>query len=393
MTVQAFLTAHNAAPEQIPAKESLALLLEDMNQGLSGQGNIPMLPSYLSPDISIVPGARCCVLDAGGTTLRTARAVFDADGSCRLEQLTSGPMPGTRETLSAAEFYQALATPLLVLEDWEQVGFCFSYNVTLDRTLDGPLDFWCKEVKVPEAVGMQVGASLKAALGPNCRRVHVLNDSVAAMLGGGNVQVGIILGTGVNVCYTEQCKNIPKLTETLNAPSMIISTEVGEFARLPKSDFEQAVIANSDAPENAQAEKQCSGGYLGQIISLAWNRASEEGLLPQEFCQGTWTLAQISNFLTNQQIPQEADAIARALIHRAAKVAAIVCAGPICKAGSQVLSIAVEGSQYWKLTGFREAFHQELDTLLAPYGISYNIVKKENACLLGAARAAFAKTM
>lgn len=53
----------------------------------------------------------------------------------------------------------------------------------------------------------------------------------------------------------------------------------------------------------------------------------------------------------------------------------------------------MEGSQYWKLTGFRDAFHQELDSLLEPYGIRYEIVKSENSCLIGAARAAFAERM
>jgi len=400
MTAHDFLTAHNASAEQLNGPEALAHLLEDMTLGLAGQGKIPMLPSYLTPDISVQPGDRCCVLDAGGTTLRTALAVFEEDDSCRLEQLQKVPMPGTGGELSAGQFYTALAAPLLRLGSYEKVGFCFSYNVTLDRTLDGPLDFWCKEVQVPEAVGQPVGASLKAALGAGCSQVHVLNDSVAAMLGAGNVQAGIILGTGINVCYTEQCMNIPKIKEPLNADTMVISTEVGEFDRLPKSDFEHAVIAASAAPGNAQGEKQCSGGYLGEIITQAWNTAAEEGLLPPSFRQGTWSLAEISAYLAGEAvspIPVDpiAAEIARELIHRAAKIAAILCAGPICmvKNGKNPLQIAVEGSQYWKLAGFREAFHRELDTLLAPRGIGYTIVKSENACLIGAARAAFAGTM
>ena len=53
--------------------------------------------------------------------------------------------------------------------------------------------------------------------------------------------------------------------------------------------------------------------------------------------------------------------------------------------------VAVEGSQYWRLTGFREAFHQELDNLLPQ--LSYEIVHAENACLIGAAIAAWADPM
>ena len=400
MTIQEFLHNHHAAPEQIHAAESLSLLLEDMELGLSGHGNIPMLPSYLSPAISIPAGGRCCVLDAGGTNLRTALAVFDESGMCRLEQLTQQPMPGTKGELTFDAFYGALAEPLRRLGSFERVGFCFSYNTTMNRSLDGILDFWCKEVAVPEAVGRPVGGSLKAALGSGCKHIHVLNDSVAAMLGAGNVQAGIILGTGINVCYTEQCRKIPKIRQSLRADTMIISTEVGEFSRLPKSDFEQAVIDASDAPGNAHAEKQCSGGYLGQTISRAWDAAAREGLLPSDFLNTGWDLAHISHYLSlasDSPIIHHPSAmeIARLTIHRAAKIAAIVCAGPLCmvSCNREPIRIAMEGSQYWKLTGFREAFHQELDALLAPFGIRYEIVKSENACLIGAARAAFAEEM
>ena len=400
MTTQEFLYNHHAAPEQIHGTESLAGLLEDMELGLSGRGNIPMIPSYLNPSISVPGGAKCCVLDAGGTNLRTALAVFDGSGSCRLERIERRPMPGTEGPLSFEAFYDQLAAPLNRLGHYERVGFCFSYNITMGRSLDGPLDFWCKEVQVPEAVGRPVGASLRSALGGGCSRIHVLNDSVAAMLGADNVQAGIILGTGVNVCYTEQCRNIPKIHEALDADAMIISTEVGEFARLPKSDFEQAVIDASDVPGSAHAEKQCAGGYLGEIITRAWTAAAQEGLLPPAFLDGSWDLAEISRYLADDEcclIPQHpvAKAIAEATVCRAAKIAAILCAGPLTRISGHrgALRVAMEGSQYWKLTGFRDAFHRELDGLLEPYGIRYDIVRTEDSCLIGAARAAFAKRM
>ena len=399
MNLTQFLIRHNASPGQICAEDCLQALMEDLDLGLKGQGNLPMLPSYLSTDIPIPAGAQCCVLDAGGTNLRTARAVYAEKGTWHLEDLQKCPMPGTEGPLSFQEFYGQLAAPVKQLDACQRVGFCFSYNVTLDQTLDGTLDFWCKEVQVPDAVGMPVGASLKNAVGEKCEAVHVLNDSVAAMLGGGGeqpVQVGIILGTGINVCYSEQCRNIEKLPCPLHSDTMIISTEVGEFNKVPKSDFDLAVIAVSDAPDSAHAEKQCSGGYLGSTICQAWRCAAEEGVLPESFRPADYSLADISQHLSGgTDFCPDAVAIAKALIHRAAKVAAILCAGPMlrCAKPGQILRMAVEGSQYWKLAGFREGFHQELDTLVAPYGIRYEIVQTENACLIGAAKAAFARPM
>ena len=67
-------------------------------------------------------------------------------------------MPGTNGELSLDAFYGALAEPLQSIGNYERVGFCFSYNTTINRDLDGILDFWCKEVQVPEAVGRPVAA-------------------------------------------------------------------------------------------------------------------------------------------------------------------------------------------------------------------------------------------
>lgn len=97
------------------------------------------------------------------------------------------------------------------------------------------------------------------------------------------------------------------------------------------------------------------------------------------------------------QIPRSQPALqmAQLLVARAAKIAAILCAGPIIRAGQpgELLRVAIEGSQFWKLTGFRDRFCRELDGLLMPYERFYEVVQMENACLIGAARAAFAKQM
>jgi hexokinase len=170
---------------------------------------------------------------------------------------------------------------------------------------------------------------------------------------------------------------------------MIISTEVGEFDGFPRSAFEESVIAASDAPDSAIAEKQCAGGYLGDIIAAAWREAMRAGLLdavpPSD-------LGTVSAMLEKER--GTAAEIAAIAVRRAAKIAAVLCAGPILRAArdTKTLRVAVEGSQYWRLTGFREAFHRELDELL-PDEITCRIVKSENACLIGAARAAWAEKM
>lgn len=401
MNLQSFIEKYKIAPSFIDGPGCLEALLEQMAEGLAGRGNIPMIPSYLSLDIQPEAAVPCCVLDAGGTNLRIARAEFQPDGSCKLTGLTRVPMPGTQSQLSADAFYQELARYSRETGCPQKVGLCFSYNVLLDRTLDGILLGWCKEVRVPDAPGKAVGASLAQAIGPECTGVRVLNDSTAALLGAHSqnpqVTLGLILGTGINICYQEACSQIPKIPGDLAADAMIISTEIGEFDGFPKTAFDQAVIATSDEPELAHAEKQCAGAYLGQVISLAWQQAAEEGLLHAAF-RVPATLPTISDYLAGKPVPLPTDSnateIARILIHRAAKIAAVLTAGPILRSSPQgCCTLVIEGSQFHRLTGFADSFRQELDVLLKPRQISWTITAAENSCLLGAALAAFAQPM
>ena len=399
MTVHEFLQTHLLCPEQLDAQAALSRLIADMERGLRGEGNIPMLPSYLPADIPLPKNTACRVLDAGGTNLRSARAVFDESGVCRIESLTKFPMPGTEGPMDFESFYGSLADRAGTAEP--KVGFCFSFNVEMEANLDGKLIAWCKEVQVPEAVGRYVGASLKAAMGPGCESVHVLNDSVAAMLGASapdrQVRVGMILGTGVNVCYEERCEEISKLPVSLPGKRMIISTEVGEFDGFPKNTFDLAHFAATEDPNLAHAEKQCAGGYLGGLICRVWQGAAGEGILDDSFRNADFSLPQISDYLAglSSLVPHspEAMALAEALIRRAAVIAAVLCAGPVvrCTAPGETAAIAMEGSQYTKLQGFRDEFTRALTDLLTPRKINFAIIRTDNACLKGAALAAFAE--
>lgn len=402
MDINAFLEYHKLSPHSIDGPGCLEALLGQMEAGLAGRGKIPMIPSYLSPDTRPTPGVPCCVMDAGGTNLRVAAAVFDDAGNCTLSGLRKTAMPGTREELSFQDFYGTLAQLARDTGYPEKIGLCFSYNVLLERNLDGILHSWCKEVKVPEAPGKPVGASLARATGPVCKSVRVLNDSTAALLGAccqdRDISLGLILGTGINICYPEPCRNIPKVPGDLKAETMIISTEIGEFDGFPKSTFDHLVIAASGEPDMAHAEKQCAGGYLGDLIGLAWQAAARDGLLPPPFLAEV-TLPVISDYLAGipTSLPENegARAIAATMIHRAAKIAAVLTAGPILRACApgQSCKIVIEGSQFEKLTGFGNHFRRELEDLLSPYDIRISIAKVENSCLVGAAVAAFAEPM
>ena len=402
MTAAEFITRHKLDASYIDGQECLQKLLEEMKLGLEGKGNIPMIPSYLPLKIRPVTGQPCCVLDAGGTNLRVAKAVFLEDGSCELSGLRKTAMPGTEGELSFREFYGTLGAYVRDTGCPERVGLCFSYNVELERNLDGILHSWCKEVRVPDAPGKPVGASLRHAVGSCCRSVRVLNDSTAALLGAHacdpQITVGLILGTGINICYVEPCGNIPKVAGDLRCDAMIISTEIGEFNGFPHSTFDRDVIAASDEPDMAHGEKQCAGAYLGELICRAWKCAAAEGILPQHFAADV-SLPQISDYLAGKETAigenEDARLIAWTMLRRAAKIAAVLTAGPVlrsCPSGGNC-TLVIEGSQFRKLTGFGDAFCGELEQLLGACGIRFSVAEVENSCLIGAALAAFAEEM
>ena len=394
-----FIRRFRLSAEEINGMQCVEALMEDMRLGLQGKGNIPMNLSYLSLDTKVQPDVPICIMDAGGTNLRIASACFDRAGECVITGLTKVPMLGMEREISSEEFYGNLAEYARATGHQQQIGLCFSYNVEHQPDLDGILQSWCKEIRIPQAVGKPVGRSLQAALGGQCREVHVVNDSAAALLGAHylnrNVTVGVILGTGINICYSEKFCRIPKASQNWPGDSMIISTEIGEFQGVPKTVFDTAVIEASDEPHMAHAEKQCAGAYLGDLISRAWHQAAEEGLLDGAFGSAA-TLPEISNYLLGQPtaIPEDplARQIAKTIIGRAAKIAAILTAGVvrISQEPGTCCTLVIEGSQYQKLSGFAAAYEAELKELLSPHHISFHIVQLENSCLIGAALTAFA---
>ena len=404
-----FLRENEQDANAIDAQQALAALAVAAERGLAGMADgLPMVPAYISPDAVLRPSGSCALIDAGGTNLRTALAHFDDAGVCRIGRVTKRDMPGLRRELSHSELYAEIAAGLPASD---RIGFCFSFNVDTERTLDGRLLSWCKEIKSPGAVGHYVGRSLAEALGPPARHIVVLNDTTAAYLGGmtqarrlgcGGI-VALVYGTGFSLCYAERCQDIPKLPADLRFGRMIVCTEAGEFDGFPKGRFDLEVIASSEAPLMAHAEKQCSGGYLGQLIARAWQTALDQGLLYAEAGTPPSDLARISALLAGADEPAFsretqplAAGIAAGLVARAAKIVAILTAIFALRAddrSGRPIGVIAEGSTFWKLTGFESAFCRQLGALLAPHGLSFQLLQQDDICLYGAARAAFAEPL
>ena len=285
-----FLSRHKMTPELTQPLACAEPMLRDMWQGLRGKdASMAMIPTYLSNDGIVAPGSSAVVIDAGGTNFRTALLSFTEEGYT-LEGLKKQPMPGIGKPCTWDEFVSFVADNVEPFMDRADViGFCFSYSAVIMPDMDGKVNRIDKEVVVKGSEGKMVGASLSKELerrGWPGKRVVVLNDTVAVLLGGAasidksrySGFIGQVSGTGTNTCATVARADIEKLGLD-GEGSMIINLESGQYNGFTRGDFDLELDAMSNNPGEKQMEKLTAGVYLGQLCRLMLRAAADEGLL------------------------------------------------------------------------------------------------------------------
>jgi len=158
------------------------------------------------------------------------------------------------------------------------LGFTFSFPVEQTSIHSGKLIAWTKGFSVKGVEGKDVVQLLNDAFKQEKVSMEVsalANDTVGTMMTRSYTDpfcnVGVILGTGTNACYTETVKNIKKLEGHGNPDdSMIINIEWGAFGDdknfLKFSDIDVEIDENSINPGRQRFEKLISGMYLGEIV-------------------------------------------------------------------------------------------------------------------------------
>lgn len=285
-----FLYTHGLSPTLINPPQAAWKMLEHMKAGLAGKPvDMPMIPTYIYADGEIEKNKPVIVIDAGGTNYRSALAVF-RDSGCELSNLKVGKMPGTGEAVEWSRFISYVADSIEdIINETDIIGFCFSYNVEITPEIDGIVKRIDKEVVIKNSEGQLIGASLAAELekrGYPGKKVIILNDTVAALLGGISSAdkndfsglAGMICGTGVNTCCALQTEKIGKVPDCRKG-KMLINLESGLFNSFPLGDIDKLVDAESNNPGEKIMEKMSSGVYLGTICRKAIEVAAEEGYL------------------------------------------------------------------------------------------------------------------
>lgn len=413
-TIEEFLFKYKLTPDCYDTEKIVQYFLSDMKAGLRGEcESLLMLPSYISTHFNIIKGKKYVVVDAGGSNFRCGVASIEK-GKFAFDLKREASMPGMAAGISAADFYGVLAKYMKsALSEATDIGFCFSYPVQMESSVDGNLVQFTKEIQCSEAEGRKVGASLLKAIAQTDktpRRVAILNDAVSTLLGGKGIAqhgkfdgfIGFIYGTGINVSYEENVSEIVKVKESKSS-DMIINIEAGNFNKLERGAIDVEINANTLQPHMYRLEKMTSGRYMSNIVSRAVVKAKETGLLKGNVIMEKLKILStkmVSAFIGDINshntltlaLPLEQDretvlSIARSVVNRAAKICSAVIAATVIKSGKgkeKPVAIVAEGTTFNKMPGYREAFEAYLTEILSAKGLKYEVVQGVGLNYIGA---------
>jgi hexokinase len=425
--VAAFLQKYGMHYERVNPEADCRLFMDEMQTGLDGGvSTLEMLPTYISLDKEIPLNEEVIVMDAGGTNFRAAVVRFGADRQPVITDFQSYAMPGSKGEITQAEFFTTIVRYLApIINRSNKIGFCFSYPMEILPDKDGKLIRLSKEVRVKDlegkVIGVQLLQALKAGGFAGEKRVVMLNDTVATLLGGKaafpdrrfDSFIGLILGTGTNTCYIEENALIRKAPWLAARPgTTIVNIESGGYGKAPRGVIDELFDNNTMDPGRQQFEKMISGAYQGQLLLAIIKAAAADGLFSGQFTERIRLVDQLSsreidvfcyypytdNNILAQYLDPAADAdrqtlfyLIDAVFERAARLVAANLAAVILKTGKGQnpclpVCVTAEGTTFYKSKLFRGKLDYYVKAWLNDtMGIYCEFVKADNATLVGTA--------
>ena len=385
--------------------------ISEMERGLSGRdSSLRMLASYIGVTPKTAPNGYTIAIDAGGTNLRIALVYFSPGNEPEVRRVEKHLIPGSQEEISKDDFFTSIAEYIGDRTDsTDLVGFCFSFPCEILPDREGRIIHFDKEVRVKDSEGALIARELNAAFaraGKAPLTVTVLNDTAAALVGavfkhrvtGMGGYIGLIYGTGLNICYFDSEKN------------MLINTETGGYGGFRKSICDIEIDEESENPGDQRFEKMVSGAYFSKVAQKAVRIAGEQRFLSADAGKAISALpgfdgAMIDQFMANkggrattlgQFCLNDDDASALygifdGLYERAAKLTAIAMTAVLNRSGASVTHpafIVAEGSTFRK--GFR--FQERFESWIAAYAESgkvYELMLADDHAVIGAAASVF----
>ena len=400
-----FLERHGMAAQRVNPAEAAVKMCASLQQGLEKHGEqVPMIATYLSNDGVVPLDSPAIVIDAGGTNFRRALITFTENGA-KVEELWRSPMPGIKEPVEWDEFISFVADSIMpIIDRTDKIGFCFSYTAEITPEIDGRVVAIDKEVVVNNCKGKLVGESLSKELerrGKPGKRVLILNDTVAVLLGGSAVLdkscysgfIGQVRGTGPNTCCSLPMNSLVKLGRN-EAKGTIVNLESGLYDGIAQGDFDLELDAQSNVPGNKLFEKMTAGVYLGELCRMMLKAAAKEGLLSADGAEKAMNLDKIDSAVIDawsvgenlSQISEDAEdaafvqTVSRALFERSARcmctnILAIMMLTGEGKDREKPVCVCAEGSLVQKSHCYLPMLEQALDEYAAKICGHYAVMK------------------
>jgi hexokinase len=376
-----------------------------MERGLRGEpSSLKMLPTFTDNPTGREKGD-VLALDLGGSNFRVLWARLTGDGrepaiSGGKFKLETEHVAGTGEELfgAIARFIRAFLEGH-GLRGTYPLGFTFSFPIRQHAIRRGDLIVWTKGWTASGVEGQDVVSLLERALEKQgvvgVRVVSLNNDTTGTQVARAYLDpacdVGCILGTGTNICYRESVSRLGERPAGYGRDSMIINMESGNFnQKLPRRRYDATLDARSENPGAQWEEKMVGGKYLGELVRLAVADWTGRGLLfggslPGPFAgRDLWTSEAVGALLAAP--PDDApvrlaalgvpgaglgDAaavreIGRLFVRRAARIAAAALAAAVTRIDpglERSHTVAVDGSLFEKMPGFREGMGEAFSGL------------------------------
>ncbi|XP_018798814.1 PREDICTED: hexokinase-2-like [Bactrocera latifrons] len=238
-------------------------------------------------------------LDLGGSRFRvllvTLKGDRDAELVAKIYDLTEKELLGTGTQLFdyIAKCLHEFVCEQKVEGEHMALGFTFSFPCVQTGLSRATLVRWTKGFNCSDTVGEDVGVMLKSAItrrsGLKIDMVAILNDTTGTQMSCAHrnpaCNIGLIVGTGCNACYTEKVENCERLdSKYKDRPKIIINVEWGAFGEKGGldhllTDYDKIVDKNSLNAGTQIYEKMVAGMYMGELVRLILLRAVNENLI------------------------------------------------------------------------------------------------------------------
>jgi hexokinase len=250
----------------------------EMKRGLRKKpSSLKMLPTYVNRPTGREKGAYMA-LDLGGTNFRVLTLRLMGGGRISGLKVMKFAIPKKVMKGDGKELFSFLARSIKKFlsagDSGLDLGFTFSFPIKQRSVDSGDLVVWTKGFEARGVVGRDVVVLLKEAIaaeGLTGIRVSALaNDTVGTLVARAyndpSCDVGVIIGTGTNACYTESSRH------------MIINIEWGNFNKLKKTRYDKLLDKETDNPGCQVLEKMVSGMYLGEVVRLVLLDLAHKGI-------------------------------------------------------------------------------------------------------------------